>query len=131
MQADDEVVTCLVQGCEHRPGIDHAVSRETSRVVGLRDGRVSALVRRTMRRWWLSLPFETREIVCTELCLLPRGTGSDDGWLRIESVPIRSKSIDAVSRETSAPHPTCMDVSYLGEPRGSRFVCVKGCPLDA
>jgi hypothetical protein len=33
----------------------------------------------------MSLSVDTREAVCIELCVLPRGTASDGGWLRIDT----------------------------------------------
>lgn len=45
-------------------------------------GERLTVCRRMWRRWWSGLNVDTREMVCAELCVLPRGTASDDGWLR-------------------------------------------------
>jgi len=36
------------------------------------------------RRWWMGLGVDMRERICIELCVLPRGAASDDGWLVID-----------------------------------------------
>lgn len=47
----------------------------------MRRGEQLTVCRRMWRRWWSGLNVDTRKMVCAELCVLPRGTGSDDGWL--------------------------------------------------
>lgn len=46
------------------------------------DAVVTAVCRRMWKRWWMGLGVDTRETVCVEMCVLPRGAASDDGWLR-------------------------------------------------
>jgi hypothetical protein len=46
------------------------------------DARALAVCRRAWKRWWMGLPVDTREMIVAELCILPRGSASDQGWLR-------------------------------------------------
>lgn len=48
------------------------------------DARLLAVSRRMWWRWWKGLPVDTREMICVELCILPRGSASDQGWLRTD-----------------------------------------------
>lgn len=51
--------------------------------LALVDARMVVVSRQMWRRWWMTMPVDYREAVCMNLCVLPRGTASDQGWLAI------------------------------------------------
>lgn len=92
----NDLVHIITQAQQH-VARNHALPRSWSEVVAddaaWRQGgggvvRGGAPCRRAWRRWWMGLDFDVRESICVELCMLPRGTASDDGWLRIDPRPI-------------------------------------------